>query len=59
MPPEDVDVWSSSVFVFNEASESIGTCGSFTYTVNGLDAALYTLAANEITFAPGDLSLVG
>ena len=52
-------VRSSSVFVFNEASESIGTCGSFTYTVNGLDAALYTLAANEITFAPGDLSLVG
>lgn len=60
-PPADMDVWSTQAVAFNPASESISTCGPFSYsaTVNGLDASKFTVTSTEITFAPDALAELG
>ena len=56
--PEPTDVWSSSTFDFEAATDSIGACGAFTYSVNGLDESLYTVDGTSIEFSPDALTFV-
>ena len=59
--PTDMDVWTTQAVAFNAATESISTCGSFSYsaTVSGLDASKYTVSTTSITFAPDSLAELG
>jgi hypothetical protein len=56
-----MDVWTTQAVAFNAATESISTCGSFSYsaTVSGLDASKYTVSTTSITFAPDSLAELG
>lgn len=58
--PADVDVWSTELFTFEAASESIGQCGSISYEVVGIsDSSLYSISGTTITLSPTLLSQAG